>query len=148
MSTVETSEAKNENAVVEKKQAKKPAKKRTKKTVKKVVKRVKVKKEKKEKKEGMCGIERDHDLPWNDKKVAIIKALKSLKAFGASSAVSAQDIAKQAKVTNRDVRHYCYHAKVSGLTGVAKTEDVRGYSFHLTAKGAKCDPVAEAKSQK
>jgi ribosomal protein L7/L12 len=93
------------------------------------------------------GIEKSHDVPWNDKKVAVIKALKSLKAFGAADARSAKDIAEKASLSTHDVRHYCYHAKVSGLTGVADIEGIRGYAFYLTAKGQKCDPAAELKSQ-
>ncbi len=94
------------------------------------------------------GITRSHDLPWHAKKVAIFKALKKLGAIGKGSAVSADAIAAEAKVTNRDVRHYCYHAMCSGLTGVySESEAFRGYGFYLTAKGAKVDPVAALKAQ-
>lgn len=93
------------------------------------------------------GTERDHDLPWNDKKVAIFKALKSLKAIGATSAVSGSAVAEKANVSGRDVRHYSYHAKAAGLIGLADIEDVHGYAYYLTAKGAKLDPVTELKAQ-
>jgi hypothetical protein len=85
------------------------------------------------------GVDRDHDLPWNEKKVAVFKALKALKALGAAGAVSAQVVAEKANVSARDVRHYCYHAKAAGLVDVVTMEDVRGYAFCLTKEGAKVD---------
>lgn len=85
------------------------------------------------------GVDRDHDLPWNEKKVAVFKALKALKALGAAGAVSAQVVAEKADVSARDVRHYCYHAKAAGLVDVVTMEDVRGYAFCLTKEGAKVD---------
>jgi len=132
-----------------------PAKVVAKKTVKKVVKALaKPKKESKKaapkaKKDVAAeyGMEKSHDVPWNEKKVAVIKALKALKAFGAGAARSAKDIAEKSDLTPHDVRHYCYHAKISGLTGIAAAEDIRGYAFYLTAKGQKCDPAAELKAQ-
>jgi predicted transcriptional regulator len=93
------------------------------------------------------GIEREHDLPWNDKKVAIFKALKALGATSAASAKSASEVAKKAGVTERDVRHYTYHAKAAGLTGVVSVEGARGYAYHLTAKGAKLNPATKLKAQ-
>lgn len=98
------------------------------------------------------GLERSKDMPWNDKKAAIFKALKALKATNSGSAVTAGAVAEKAStdalaITNRDVRHYCYHAKVSGLTDVVETEGTRGYTFHLTAKGAAVDVNAELKAR-
>lgn len=99
------------------------------------------------------GIERSHDLPWNEKKVAIFKALKSLRATNAGSARPAKDIAEKAGLKDKDgnpdtmtVRHYCYHAKAAGLISVNETEAVRGYTFALTKKGAEIDPVKEFKN--
>jgi hypothetical protein len=93
------------------------------------------------------GTERANDLPWCAKKVAIFKALKALKAFGSTSAAGTQAVAEKANVSARDVRHYCYHAKASGLVGIAEVEDIRGYGFYLTAKGQKVDPAAELKAK-
>lgn len=93
------------------------------------------------------GMDKSRDLPWTEKKVAVFKALKSLHAFGSSAAKSSGDIAAKAGLTPHDVRHYCYHAKVSGLTGISKMEGVAGYSFYLTAKGQKIDPVQTFKEQ-
>lgn len=107
-------------------------------------------KAKKEAEAPMYGAERSHDLPWNDKKVAIFKALKTLKATSASAAKSAGEIAEKADVSNRDVRHYVYHAKAAGLTDIAAQEEEsvgRGYRFYLTAKGAALDPAKELKEQ-
>ena len=94
------------------------------------------------------GVERDHDLPWNEKKVAVFKALKGLKATTAETACSALKVAEKANVTARDVRHYCYHAMASGLVNVADMQGVKGYAFYLTAKGVKVDPAAELKARK
>lgn len=101
------------------------------------------------------GINRDRDLPWSDKKVAIFKALKTLKAVDAYSARSAKDIAVKAGLVDKagapdtmTVRHYCYHAKAAGLVSVNQTEEVRGYSFALTKKGLSINPVEELKAAK
>lgn len=93
------------------------------------------------------GMERDHDVAWCEKKVAIFKALKTLRATSATTAVPTPKLAEKAGVSNRDARHYCYHAMAAGLTKVAEMEDVRGYCFYLTAAGQKIDPVVELKKQ-
>lgn len=98
------------------------------------------------------GVDRDHDLPWNEKKVAVFKALKALKATEPDGSRSAAEVAEKANVTQRDVRHYCYHAKAAGLVGVTDTPiasagDNRGYGFYLTAKGTKVDPAKELKAK-
>jgi hypothetical protein len=109
----------------------------------------KKKKTSKPAKEGQHGIERDHDLPWNDKKVALFKALKSLKAVGgATNAKGAKEIAEKAGINGKDVRHYGYHAKAGGLVDVhVGIEGIHGHGFTLTAKGAKLDPAKELKEQ-
>lgn len=105
---------------------------------------------------GQYGINRDHDLPWNDKKVAVFKALKSLKAVGKTNAVSAKSVAEKigddfdatpAKAAAA-VRHYCYHAKAAGLIDAEEgVEGIKGYAFYLTQKGAAVDPVKAHKEQ-
>lgn len=85
------------------------------------------------------GVEREHDLPWNDKKVAVFKALAKL---GKSVAA---DVAKEAAVTARDVRHYCYHAKAAGLVEVEQAGNE--YRFALTTKGKSVDPAQALKAQ-
>lgn len=92
------------------------------------------------------GVARSHDLPWNEKKVAVFKALKKLKALSSGSARSAKEVATTAGVTTTNVRHYCYHAKASHLTDVVVIEGVSGYSFYLTEKGQAIDPDAELKA--
>ena len=129
------------------KPAKKSGKKAAKAAAKKPAKAAKAAKPASSNGEGKFGIDRDHDLPWNDKKVAIFKAMKKMGAVGATAARSAVDIAERAQVTSRDVRHYCYHAKAAGLVGVHEMAEIRGYGFALTAKGEKIDPVAELKEQ-
>ncbi len=94
------------------------------------------------------GFERSNDLAWTDKKVAIFKALKVLGCRNPGTSCSANNVATRAKVTARDVRHYCYHAKAGGLCDLADVEGIRGYGFYLTAKGFKVDPVKAFKAQK
>lgn len=94
------------------------------------------------------GMDRSHDLPWHDKKVSVFKALKALKATSVTGAQPAGKIAAKAGLTEREVRHYVYHAKAAGLTGVAAAEEGgRGYTYYLTAKGAAIDPVKAQKEE-
>jgi hypothetical protein len=84
------------------------------------------------------GVERSKDLPWNEKKVAVFKALRNPKLNGGEG--TAKEVAELGtNLTPRDVRHYCYHAKAAGLV---KVENVDGnkYHFSLTAKGKAIDP--------
>lgn len=88
------------------------------------------------------GAEKTHDVPWSEKKVKVLTALRKL-----GEATSTQ-IAEKAGVTQRDARHYCYHAAAGGI---AKFEHVEGeenkWYFKLTAKGEKMDFAAEFKAQ-
>lgn len=93
------------------------------------------------------GVTRTKDLPWSEKKVAVFKALKALKAVGQGSAVPAAKVVEKSGLTGRDVRHYVYHAMAAKLTGVATSEAVSGYVYYLTAKGAEVDPVKALKEQ-
>lgn len=97
---------------------------------------------------GEFGLERSHDLKWSDKKVALFKTLKVLRATSVSTAKSVKVIAEKSSLLPRDVRHYGYHARAGGLIEVAKIEGVTGYCFYLTAKGAALDPVKELKKEK
>lgn len=95
---------------------------------------------------GESGVERSKDLPWNGKKVAVFKALKAFGCTSMDTARSAADLANKANVTNRDVRHYCYHAKAAGLVAVASNvEGISGYAFYLTTKGKAVDLQAIGK---
>jgi len=95
----------------------------------------------------VSGTHRDHDLPWNDKKVAIFKALKALKATTKGDARSSKDIAEKADVSQQNVRHYGYHAMAGGLIAIADVEGSRGHGFYLTAKGKNVNPERELKQQ-
>ena len=99
---------------------------------------------------GQFGAVRDKDLPWSDKKVAVLSGLKKLKAYGESSAKGAAEIAEAGGVTTRDVRHYCYHAKAGNLVEVYEAvEGTVGYRFALTAAAKNMDFAKEfAKQQK
>lgn len=110
----------------------------------------KTKREPKEKGPGEFGVERSKDLPWNDKKVAVFKALKQLRAYDANSSRTAQEVVDKSggDLTGRDVRHYSYHAKAAGLIEVAvREEGGRSYGFYLTRKGQEVDPAKALKEQ-
>lgn len=109
--------------------------------VKKTTKPAKVAKPEVEK-EGQYGVDRDHDLPWSAKKVALFKALKQLKAVNETKAATAQQIVdvSAGALTPTNVRHYSYHAKAGGLIELAKVEGAKGYSFYLTAAGNAINP--------
>ncbi len=94
------------------------------------------------------GIVRDHDLPWNEKKVMVFKALRNSKLSGGEG--TSADLIKLSgdKLTPRDVRHYCYHAKAAGLVNVKEPAEGNGYLFSLTAAGRKVDPDKAFKDQK
>ena len=95
---------------------------------------------------GKFGVERDKDLPWCPKKIALFKALKAMRATSPDTAKPVKDVAARAELTARDVRHYAYHARAGGLADVADMEGSRGHCVYLTAKGTAVDLAAEAKA--
>jgi hypothetical protein len=98
---------------------------------------------------GESGIVRFKDLPWNEKKVALFKALKELKATSPARAVSAKVVMDHnPDLSGRDVRHYSYHAKAAGLIEIEKVEKVPGYSFYLTEAGVAINPDKELAKQR
>lgn len=95
------------------------------------------------------GVEKSKDLAWCPKKLAIFKALKALKATGKDSSVNTGDLAKKADVTNRDARHYSYHAKAGGLIDVFHpAEGSTSYTFALSKKGQALDLATVEKEMK
>lgn len=102
-----------------------------------------------EKKEAVSGVERSHDLPWSEKKVALFKVLRSPKLNGGEGTAKQISDLSNGKLTTRDVRHYAYHAKAGGLVKVGEAIEGEGvgYHFSLTAAGRKIDPEAAFKSQ-
>jgi hypothetical protein len=46
---------------------------------------------------------------WTEPRVAIVRAMQSLKATKATAACTAETIAKKAKVEEQAVKQYCYH---------------------------------------
>lgn len=95
------------------------------------------------------GVERSHDLPWNEKKVLVFKLLKSPKIPGGEASAKQLVDLSNGKLTGRDVRHYCYHAKAGGLVKVTEAPEGQGpgYVFSLTAAGRKIDPEQALKAQ-
>lgn len=75
-----------------------------------------------------------------ERRWAIVSAMKSLGATNALSAKTADEIAKKSGLTRFDVYGHLYHTRQLQVEGYAKQvshEEVRGLSYHLTAKGAK-----------
>lgn len=91
------------------------------------------------------GTERDHDLPWNEKKVKLFKTLKTLKATGPDRGKTTKEVSEASGLSQRDVRHYSYHAMAGGL--IALVENEGQYHFYLTAEGAKVNPDQALKAQ-
>jgi len=88
------------------------------------------------------GAEKVADLPWSEKKVKILKALKKL------GEATSNEIAAKAGLNPKDARHYCYHAAAGGLVKFDSHEgEENRYYFQLTAKGQKTDFDAELKAQ-
>lgn len=95
------------------------------------------------------GHERDKDLPWSEKKVQVFKALRSPKLKEGAGKTADLVAVSNGKLTARDVRHYCYHAKAAGLVKIEEVAegDGTGFYFSLTAKGKAIDPDKAFKDQ-
>lgn len=91
---------------------------------------------------------RTKDLPWVPKKVTLFKFLKKMGAVSPVNAVSSKAVAEKSGLSQRDVRHYAYHAKAAGLVEVTQSDDFPGYGFYLTKKGIAINPDAEYKAVK
>lgn len=79
---------------------------------------------------------------WSPKRIAVMKALRSLKATAAHSGKSADEVAKKSGLTVADVKHYLYKNQKIAKAGYIKTallEGARDFVYYLTASGAKVD---------
>ncbi len=89
---------------------------------------------------GNTGIERTKDLPWDSaKKLVVFRTLQALGAVGEEHAVTSRQVVEHSggACSPRDVRHYCYHGRVSGHTFVGKhNTGPPGHKFALTPAGA------------
>ncbi len=84
---------------------------------------------------------------WTEKRVAIVKAMKALRAFDGTTSKPAAKIAEKSGLTEQDVKHYCYKENDLVKEGFVKIADVEGqpvYGYYLSAKGQS----AEAKVEK
>ena len=82
------------------------------------------------------GVMRQHDLPLDKKKVKIIRALVALNATTREVAKPSAEIASRAGVSERDVRHYCYHAQAGGIVDVCQRAYGTGHGFAFSVLGA------------
>jgi hypothetical protein len=98
---------------------------------------------------GVKGFEREHDLPWGDKKVKLFQVLRTLKATNAQNAKGSGEVAEASGgvLSARDVRHYAYAARAGGFIELVRMEGQSGYGFYLTQTGRAIDPVKELKKQ-
>jgi hypothetical protein len=80
------------------------------------------------------------DLTVDQKRVAVLKALKQMGATGATTAKSKLQVAAKSGLSGFDVYGICYHKNqlaVEGLIKQAEHQDVRGLCYYVTAKGLK-----------
>lgn len=102
-----------------------------------------------QKPKGEHGVARSKDVPWSNRKIAVLSTLKALGATSPTSAKSAKQVVEAAvaaghtDVVSRDVRHYCYHGAAGGLTGITdklpEGTPGGGYGFYLTTLGLEQD---------
>lgn len=102
-----------------------------------------------EKPKGEHGMVRSKDVPWSNRKIAVLSTLKALGATGLTSAKSAKEVvaachaAGHEEIVGRDVRHYVYHGAAGGLTAIAdklpEGTPGGGYGFYLTTFGMEQD---------
>lgn len=82
------------------------------------------------------------EVRWNESRTALLKALQKLKAFSASAARSAEDLAKVSKLDVQKVKLHCDQYRgtelvAKGIVICNRVEGQRALSYHLTAKGKK-----------
>lgn len=88
------------------------------------------------------GYERKYDLPWCDKKVAVLTGMLKLQAFVLQTEekgygkggrwTPTTSIALKSGESERDVRHYSYHARAGGLVEITPGKE---HTFQLTQLG-------------
>ncbi len=86
---------------------------------------------------------------WNERRIAIVKALKALKAVSGPDAQTAEKVAEKAGVETQDVKHFCYKRNelcTQGYTSTASLEGTRLLGYFLTEKGLKLDMKSLGKS--
>ena len=87
----------------------------------------------------------ERPIVWSDGRVAVVKALRKMKAFNATSGKTAAEIAKASNVDPVKVKIHCdvyrggelAHPKRGIIVGV-RMEGSRELVYYLTAKGRKC----------
>lgn len=85
------------------------------------------------------------DCKWTPLKVEFYKALKRIGGEGTSEQIAK---ASKGKINAGHARHFGYHGVGGGYTKVEQQEDVRGFTFCLTAKGRSVDPDAMLKKER
>ena len=91
------------------------------------------------------------EIRWTPAKVALFAAMRKLKAVDASSACSAEKIAKatNGKLEENQVNHQCnpaFDLTAQGVIASTKLEGERNKSFYLTKKGQKADTTPASAS--
>ncbi len=84
---------------------------------------------------GKYGVSRAKDINNSAHKNAVLAALLALQATTPVSGVTSKVLGNRSGVGPRWARHYCYHAKTTGLTQVYKNASGPGYVFCLTPAG-------------
>lgn len=89
--------------------------------------------------------EKGRPMPWGPKRIAIVRAMRALGAYGLDSARSAEDIAEEAGILRKqDVVHYNYKDNELVMYGYVvclppgTIEGQKGLAYFLTEKGQTC----------
>lgn len=92
------------------------------------------------------GLVRRADLPWDQRKLTLFRALRSLKATSPATAATTSQLVDESGLSAQHVRHYCYHAIAGNLCQMEKEAGTAGYKFYLTKEGQKInlDKVEES----
>ena len=83
-------------------------------------------------------------IAWSDRRVAIVKALRKLRAFGLDTARTAMEISTSSGVDTKLVKHHCdvylgAELVKQGYVESIRNEGVRELSYYLTSKGRETD---------
>lgn len=97
--------------------------------------------------------ERGPRLFWTDQRVKLLQALKKSKAVSVITGLTWEQIAKKSGLSEWQIKEMVWHKNprslnVSGHLTQGRQEEGRNVYYYLTAKGQKCDPVAEQKKEK
>lgn len=138
MSTVENNDVVVKTQAPKKSVKKTAAKKTTKAPAKKAAKAPAKKAPVKKSAPAPAAEKKEGGVKWSEKRLAVIRGMKKIRATSPTAARTAADIAGVCGLEEKDIKHYCYYKEqlaTNGYVGVAKVEDQKRLCYYLTAKG-------------